>query len=147
MDLYNNLKWSLNINNSHTQLTNKVLLLRRIQPCITLEMRKLYYNYFISPTFDYGIKLWQSTSKHTLLKIPNIQKRTARMLLDKSWEQPSNQLFKEINWLPLQSRDTYHVALLDFKIHNDLAPTYLNTMLLFTYKTLVMNCALNPTVT
>jgi len=111
VDLYNNLKWSLNINNTNTKLTNKVFLLRRIQPCITLEMRKLYNNYFSFPIIDYGIKLWQSASKHTLLKIANIQKRTARMLLDKSWEQPSNQLFKEINWLPLQSRNTYHVAL------------------------------------
>ena len=41
-------------------------------------------------------------------------------------------LLKELNWLPLQSRITYHVALLVFKIHNDLAPKYLNTILLFT---------------
>ena len=36
------------------------------------------------------------------------------------------------NGLPLQSRITYHVALLVCKIHNDLAPNYLNTILLFT---------------
>ena len=41
-------------------------------------------------------------------------------------------LLKELNWLPLQSRITYHVALLVFKIHNDLAPNYLKTILLFT---------------
>jgi len=41
-------------------------------------------------------------------------------------------LFKELNWLSLQSRITYHVALLVFKIHNDLAPNYLKTILLFT---------------
>ena len=45
-------------------------------------------------------------------------------------------LLKELNWLPLQSRITYHVALLVFKIHNDLAPNYLNTILLFTSNSL-----------
>ena len=54
------------------------------------------------------------------------------MILQKSWGHPSNQLFKELNLLPLQSRITYHVALLVFKIHNDLFPHYLNTVLLFT---------------
>ena len=49
------------------------------------------------------------------------------MILDKSRDHPSNPLFKELNWLPLQSRITYHVVLLVFKIHNDLAPNYLNT--------------------
>ena len=65
------------------------------------------------------------------------------MILDKSWDHPSNQLFKELNWLHLQSRITYHVALLVFKIHTDLAPNYLKTIL----QTVVKNYALNPDVT
>ena len=88
-----------------TKLTNKVLLLRRIKPCMTIEMRKLYYNSYSLPIIDYGIILWQSAPKH---------KHTQ----------------------PLQSRITYHVALLGFKIHNDLALNYLNTILLFTSNSL-----------
>ena len=95
-------------------------------------MRKLYYNSYILPIIDYGIILWQSAPKRKLLKIANIQKRTARMILDKSWDHPSNPLFNELNLLPLQSRITYHVALPVFKIHYYLAPNYLNTILLFT---------------
>ena len=77
------------------------------------------------------------------IKIANIQKRTARMILDKSWDHPSNPLFKELNWLTLQSRITYHVALLVFKIHDDFAPNYLETIL----QTVVKNYGLNPDVT
>ena len=54
------------------------------------------------------------------------------MILDKSWDHPSIPLVKELNWLPLQSRITYHVTLLVFKIHTALASNYLNTILLFT---------------
>jgi len=57
---------------------------------------------------------------HLNVKIANIQQRTARMILDKSWDHPSTPLFNEFNWLPLQSRSTYHVALLVFKIHTTL---------------------------
>jgi len=77
-------------------------------------MRKLYYNSYILPIIDYGIILWQSAPKRKLKKIVNIHKRTARMILDKSWDHPSNPLFKELNGLPLQCRITYHVVF--FKI-------------------------------
>jgi len=52
-------------------------------------MRKLYYNSYILPIIDYGIKLWQYAPKCKLIKIANIQKRSARMILDKSWDHPS----------------------------------------------------------
>ena len=52
--------------------------------------------------------------------------------VNQSRDHPSNPLINELNWLPLQSRITYHVALLVCKIHNDLTPNYLNTILLFT---------------
>jgi len=95
-------------------------------------MRKLYYNSYILPIIDYRIILWQYAHKRKLIKIANIQKRTARMILDKSWDHPSNPLFKELNWSHLQSRITYHVVLLVFKIHNDLAANYLKTVVQFT---------------
>jgi len=34
------------------------------------------------------------------------------MALDTSWDHPSNPLCKELNWSPLQSGISYHVALL-----------------------------------
>jgi len=90
----------------------------------------LYYNSYILPIIDYGIILWQSASKRKLIQVANIQKRNARMILDTLWDHPSTPLVNELNWLPLQSRITYHVALLVSKLHNDLALNY--TILLFT---------------
>jgi len=75
----------------------------------------LYYNSYIILIIDYGIILWQYAPKRKLVTIANIEKRTARMILDKSWDHHSNPLFKELIWLPLQSVITYHVALLIFK--------------------------------
>jgi len=48
VNLDNNLKWSFHVDNIHKKLTNKVFILRGIKPYITLEMRKLYYNSYIS---------------------------------------------------------------------------------------------------
>ena len=73
VNLDNNLKWSFHVNNIYKKLTNKLLLLRRIKPYITLEMRKLYYNSYIFPIIDYGIILWQYAPKRKFIKIANIQ--------------------------------------------------------------------------
>ena len=95
VNLDNNCKWSFHVDTIHKKLTNKVLLLhRRIKPYITLEKRKLYYNNYILPIIDYGITLWQFAPKRKLTKIANIQKRSARMILDKSWDHPSNHYSK-----------------------------------------------------
>ena len=80
VNLDNNLKWSFHVDNSHKKLTNKVLLLCRIKPYITLEMRKLYYNIYFLPIIDYGIILWQYAHKRNQC---NTHQRTARMVLDK----------------------------------------------------------------
>ena len=68
VNLDNNLKWSFHVDNIHKKLTNKVILLPRIKPYITLEMRKLYYNSYILPIIDYGIILWQYAPKRKLIK-------------------------------------------------------------------------------
>jgi len=62
----------------------------------------LYYTSYILPIIDYVIILWQYAHKRNLIEIANVQKRTARMILDKSWDHPSTPLFNELNWLPLQ---------------------------------------------
>ena len=73
VNLDNNCKWSFHVDTIHKKLTNKVLLLRRIKPYISLEMRKLYYNSYIIPIINYGIILWQYAPKRKFIKIANIQ--------------------------------------------------------------------------
>ena len=104
-------------------------------------MRKLYYNSYILPIIDYGIILWQYAPKRKLITIANIQKRTARTILDKSWDHPSNPLFKELNWLPLHSRITYHVALLFFFLKLRI---YLASLYYYLLQTVDTNYPLNP---
>ena len=101
------------------------------------ELLKLHLLVSLWPIVQFSIELSIQSLETNMRFHSHITRRwvrdtTACMILDKSWDHPSNPLFKELNWLPLQSRITYHVALLVFKIHNDLAPNYLNTILLFT---------------
>ena len=63
------------------------------------------------------------------------------MILAKSYVHPCNPVFEELPLL-LQSRILYHIALLVFKTHTELAPNYLNNILYYyLLQTVVTNYA------
>jgi hypothetical protein len=125
----NNLNWDVQTNVVYNKLNSKLALFRRIKPFLNLEMRKLFYNAYVLPIFDYGSVLWSTSSMKNLTKIINTQKRAARMILDKSFDSPSSPLFMELDWLPFLDRCTYHMGILTYKAINDVAPSYLKSIL------------------
>ena len=60
-----------------------------------------------------------------------LQKRAARMILKADFMTPSEQLFKELNWLPFPKRVQYHTCLSVYKSISGQAPEYISS--LFTY--------------
>ena len=57
------------------------------------------------------------------------QKRAARMILKAGFMTPSEQLFKELNWLPFPKRVQYHTCLTVYKSITGQAPEYISSML------------------
>ena len=125
-----NLTWNHHIKVVHTKLKSKLALLRRIKPFLNKDMRLLFYNGYVMPIFDYGCVIWSNSTDKYLNKIINTQKRAARMILDKRYDQPSAPLFNELAWLPFMTRCKYHIGKLVFKTINNLLPSYMNEMLL-----------------
>ena len=62
-------------------------------------------------------------------KIALIQKRAARIILNKPARTPSKPLFKELKWLTFPDRCIYHSALLVYKTLNDNAPSYMTAII------------------
>ena len=60
-----------------------------------------------------------------------MQKRIARIVLNKPKMSPSNILFRELHWLPFNDRCHYHTALLVYKTCNNMAPIYMKDVLKF----------------
>lgn len=60
------------------------------------------------------------------------QKRAARIILDKSIDIPSADLFAELKWMTFPERVKYQKAVMMFKIINNLTPSYLNNLYSYT---------------
>ena len=69
--------------------------------------------------------------KRFILNTCELQKRAARMILKADFMTPSEQLFKELNWLPFPKRVQYHTCLMVYKSITGQAPEYISSMLTY----------------
>ena len=127
-----NLKWNIQVQNVCKLIQNKKALLKRISYFLTAEMKELFYNSYILSCFDYGCIVWSNCSKTDFEKLNKLQKRAAKIILKKSIKTPYLYLFKELNWITFKNRCEYHMALIVFKAINNLNPTYISNLLIFT---------------
>ena len=95
---------------------------------------KQYYNSYVLPVFDFGCVVWGNTTAANLTRLVRLQKRAARMILKADFMTPSEQLFKELNWLPFPKRVQYHTCLMVYKSFTGQAPEYISAVLTYVSK-------------
>lgn len=92
-------------------------------------MKKLFYSAYIAPVFDFGGIIWSQCARQKLNRIAQIQKRTAKLILWKPSQFPSEKLFQTLNWLSFENRCKYHIGLLVYKPVHSTAPKYITNLL------------------
>ena len=127
----NTLNWHTQIDHVCKTLNKKIALLKRIIYFLTPEMKTLFYNAYILPVFDYCCLVWGIGSHTYINKIASLQKRIARVILNKPNRSSSSGLFKDLSWLSFFDRCKYNSAVLTFKVLNDMTPSYIKDMVSF----------------
>jgi hypothetical protein len=122
------MNWETQINNICKSLTNKLSLLRKIKNYLPHESRIIYYNAYILPIMDYCDTIWGNTTQYNINRVIKLQKQAARIILNKTYETPSSELFNELKWLKFHDRITFHKAVLVYKSLNNLSPQYLSSL-------------------
>ena len=102
-----------------------LFLLSRIKLYLPLSMRKMFFNSYILPHLDYCCIIWGNCSKSLQDRVIRFQKRAARLILDKSIDTPSADLFAELRWMAFPERVKYQKAVLMYKTLHGQAPEYL----------------------
>ena len=126
------LSWNTHVNNVLKKCNSLLYLLSRIKVFLTLPMRKLFYNSYILPHFDYCCTIWGNCSNSLEAKLVTFQKRAARLILDKDFDTPSVELFQQLKWMTFPQRVIFQKAVLMYKSLNDQAPIYLRNAFTFT---------------
>ena len=81
--------------------------------------------------FDFGCVVWGNTTNANLTRLVKLRKRAARMILIAGFMTPSEQRFKELNWLPFPKRVQYHTCFMVYKSITGQAPEYISSMLTY----------------
>lgn len=124
----NSLSWNDQTKKVRKTALFKISILRKIKKYLPQDTRKLFFNYYIKPHLTYCSSIWGQTSKENLNTINKLQKQTARLILDKDYFTPSDQMFRELGWLTFADCVQYQQALLVYKTLNNLAPPYMKNM-------------------
>jgi hypothetical protein len=90
----NNLSWETQVKQTVKKCNSLLYLLLRIRCFLNIDVRKLFFNCYILPHLDYCCSIWGNCSQHLLQEIIKFQKRAARVILDKDFDTPSEELFR-----------------------------------------------------
>jgi hypothetical protein len=123
------LNWHAQIDHVCKQMNSKITLLKRIIYFISDEMKSMFYNAYILPILDYCCNIWGKPNKSYIKKIYSLQKRTAKIILNKSSRTTSTELFIKLCWMPFDDRVKYHTAIQIYKTLSNMAPPYMCELL------------------
>ena len=126
------LEWTYHVDHVCTSVNSKIVLLNRIKKYLDIDSRKLFYNAYILPIFDYCCTVWGNMSEENILRLEKLQKRAARTILNVPVQTPTNPLFTTLGWLPVRTRFIYHKLVMVYKILHKQTPEYLNNLCLRT---------------
>ena len=79
---------------------------------------------------DFCCKVWRNISKGNLDRIHCLQKKAARVILDRESRAPSLPLFLEIGWILIHDRIKFMRATIVLKALTDLSPRYITYLIL-----------------
>ena len=120
----NHLTWHSHIEYLIGKLNSRSYLLKRAKRYLNLHCRKLLFNAFVKPIFEYCCSVWGNAPNDQLLRIRRVQKRCSRLILDARLLDNSAQMFQNLQWLPIDDIIRIKKLSMTFKIVNKECPDY-----------------------
>ena len=120
------------IANVLSKCSKYLFLLSRIKSFLSIDNRKLFYNAYILPHFDYCCIIWGNCNSSLEDKLVKFQKRAARLILNADFTTPSVELFHTLRWMTFPERVIYRKALQMYQTIHGNAPEYLKSVFTFT---------------
>ena len=78
------LSWDAHIQNVYNKINKNLYLLQQIKQFLPIDSRKLFFNSYILLHFDYCSIIWGNCSQTHMYRLEKLQKRAARIILDKN---------------------------------------------------------------
>ena len=128
----NSLTWDIHIDKLCAKLKSRLFLFNKIKHLLPLQSRICFYDSLVQSIIDYGCTIWGNTSKMNLKRIHKIVKLFGRSILNikKARDIHIKDLFKRLNWIPINERIQFFKNILVYKCLNGLMPDYIANSLI-----------------
>ena len=124
-----NLNWHDHIDYIASKVSSRLGLLGRIRKYLTVDTCKQLHCSLIQPLYEYCDVVWSNADKTHLQHLLRLQKRRARLILKrKTNDCRSSALFKELGWVNLTDRWTFHKCETVYRCLNHFCPSYLSNL-------------------
>lgn len=122
------LSWGSHIEEICKKVSSAIGALKRVRPFISKETAIQIYNALIMPHFDYCSPVWDCLSGYLSDKLQKLQNRAARIITKLPFNTSLNHLLSTLDWERLSLRREKQKAIMMYKIINNLAPEYLQSL-------------------
>ena len=95
------LSWEIQVEELRKKLLKRIGVLQRLKKYLPLKYRLMLFNASIKPVMEYCLSLWGNCGVGLLDDIFRLQKRCARLMLDDAFDSRSLDLFRKLNWYPI----------------------------------------------
>ena len=96
------LTWDQQVNKVQKTFLFKQYNLRKVNKYLPVEIKTVFYNYYIRPHLDYCSSLWSHTSQKNHSKLIKLQKQAARLVFNKVLGRKciifSSDMFRDFQW-------------------------------------------------
>ena len=124
-----NINWNCHVQNIIKSATSQLSVLRKFKFILNRHnLEKIYFTYIL-PVLEYACELWDGCGQSNMNKIEQVQHEAARIVTGLPRYCSIESLYFETGWEPLHSRRQRRKLHLFYKIHNNIAPSYLNDCL------------------
>ena len=113
-----NLRMDKHINQISSHCYKILKDIGRIRKCITQSHLENLVHAVISTRLDYCNSLFMKISKENIFKLQKVQNSAARLILGKRRRYSATLALKQLHWLKVESRITFKVLLLVYKVLN-----------------------------
>ena len=122
------LKWDTHITMVRSKVARAIGRVHRLKHLLPKRILLLLYYSLVLPHLDYCNVIWGRTTQTNLQKLQTLQNRYARMILNAEFLTPHKQMLQTLHWQSVTQRIQYNTGLMMYKIMNDLAPAYLQSL-------------------
>ena len=123
-----NLDWDVHVDHVIKKASAGLAILRRTADYFPMEVLKTTYRSLVESHFRYGNIIWGTCGEVLLTKLQKMQNRAARIITKSDYDTDTGPLIDKLGWKTIRELNNNDVAVMMFKIMNNMTPPYLTGM-------------------